>query len=293
MATAVARQGEPSLRGSDIAPILMPPVIALLVLVALDASLRRSIPLVGPGEGLSIDAVPRGMPGPASAAVPGSARHLGATTPEVVAGRSDGNAAPPGLVLPPGSLAAARVRLQALAAAAHETPDGARPASSNGDARVAALPLPPPRPDVAPLAGAGGADPRPAAVASYDRQTAVYEIASHTVYLPDGSRLEAHSGFGPDRDDPRSVGARMRGATPPNVYAIKPLDKLFHGVRALRLDPVGDGNMFGRDGMLAHTYMLGPKGDSNGCVVFKDYKAFLKAWDGGMIKSLAVVAKLG
>ena len=30
----------------------------------------------------------------------------------------------------------------------------------------------------------------------YDRQTAVYDICAHTVYLPDGTRLEAHSGLG-------------------------------------------------------------------------------------------------
>jgi hypothetical protein len=34
-------------------------------------------------------------------------------------------------------------------------------------------------------------------------------------------------------------------------------EELFHGVHAIRLNPVGGGNMFGRDGMLAHTYMLG------------------------------------
>ncbi len=28
----------------------------------------------------------------------------------------------------------------------------------------------------------------------YDQSTAVYDISAHTVYLPDGTRLEAHSG---------------------------------------------------------------------------------------------------
>jgi len=31
----------------------------------------------------------------------------------------------------------------------------------------------------------------------YDRQTAVYDIAAKMVYLPDGTRLEAHSGSAP------------------------------------------------------------------------------------------------
>jgi hypothetical protein len=35
--------------------------------------------------------------------------------------------------------------------------------------------------------------------------------------------------------------------------------------------------MFGRDGLLAHPYMLGPNGQSNGCVSFSDYPAFLDA----------------
>ena len=39
----------------------------------------------------------------------------------------------------------------------------------------------------------------------YDRQTAVYDISAHTVYLPDGTRLEAHSGLGSKIDDPRSL----------------------------------------------------------------------------------------
>ena len=36
----------------------------------------------------------------------------------------------------------------------------------------------------------------------YDRHTAVYDISAHTVYLPDGTRLEAHSGLGSRLDDP-------------------------------------------------------------------------------------------
>ena len=35
--------------------------------------------------------------------------------------------------------------------------------------------------------------------------TAIYDITSHTVYLPNGRRLEAHSGLGGHMDDPRSV----------------------------------------------------------------------------------------
>jgi hypothetical protein len=129
-------------------------------------------------------------------------------------------------------------------------------------------------------------------LARYDRWTAVYDISAHTVYLPNGTRLEAHSGLGDRQDDPRHVHERMRGATPPDVYELAPREQLFHGVQALRLKPVGGGNVFGRAGLLAHTYMLGPNGDSNGCVVFKNYEAFLQAFQSGEVKRLVVVAHL-
>jgi len=53
-----------------------------------------------------------------------------------------------------------------------------------------------------------------------------------------------------------------------------------------------DFRTLGRTGLLAHTYMLGPKGDSNGCVSFRDYSAFLHAYLGQKIKRLAVVTHL-
>jgi hypothetical protein len=130
-------------------------------------------------------------------------------------------------------------------------------------------------------------------VPMYDRQTAVYDIAAHTVYMPDGTRLEAHSGLGSQLDDPNSARVRMRGVTPPHLYDLKPRETLFHGVPALRLNPIGgDEAIYGRSGLLAHTYMLGPNGDSNGCVSFRDYNAFLQAYRNGEIKRLAVVARL-
>jgi hypothetical protein len=155
-------------------------------------------------------------------------------------------------------------------------------------------PLPPPRP-IAPLpperAGVGLGDAF-ARASAHDPSTAVYDISAHTVTLPDGTRLEAHSGLGDLMDDPRSVSTVDRGATPPHLYELTPREEIFHGVQALRLEPIGEGDMFGRNGLLAHTYMLGPRGDSNGCVSFKDYGAFLKAYQDGRIKRLAVVARL-
>jgi hypothetical protein len=127
----------------------------------------------------------------------------------------------------------------------------------------------------------------------YDRTTAVYDISAHTVYMPDGTKLEAHSGLGSKLDDPRYVNVRMLGPTPPHVYDLQPRETPFHGVPALRLNPVGgEDAIFGRTGLLAHTYMLGPNGDSNGCVSFKDYNAFLQAYRNGEVKRLAVVTRV-
>jgi Protein of unknown function (DUF2778) len=167
---------------------------------------------------------------------------------------------------------------------------------------IVLAPLPPPRPlespsPPRPLEAAPAT--RPLEVApppfkpgtAYDQWTAVYDISAHTVYLPDGTRLEAHSGLGDRIDDPRYVNERDHGATPPGVYQLTLRESLFHGVQALRLNPVGAGFTFNRVGLLAHPYMLGPNGDSNGCVSFKSYDAFLRAFQSGGVKRLAVVAE--
>jgi hypothetical protein len=129
--------------------------------------------------------------------------------------------------------------------------------------------------------------------APYDRQTAVYVITDKKVYMPDGTVLEAHSGLYDKIDDPRFVRLRMRGATPPHVYDMTMRENLFHGVEAIRLNPIGDSrDVFNRAGLLAHSYMLGPNGQSNGCVSFKDYETFLDAFKAGKITRLAVLARL-
>ena len=56
--------------------------------------------------------------------------------------------------------------------------------------------------------------------------------------------------------------------------------------------PIGDSPEFGKDGFLAYTYMLGSGGDSQGCIVFRDYSSFLQAYLKGEIKRLVVVAHL-
>lgn len=121
---------------------------------------------------------------------------------------------------------------------------------------------------------------------------AIYDISAHMVYLPSGERLEAHSGLGGMLDNPRYVKQKNRGPTPPHTYDLVMREKLFHGVAAIRLLPVDASKIYGRDGLLAHTYMLGPRGDSNGCVSFRDYRRFLAAFKRGEIKQLVVVPRL-
>jgi hypothetical protein len=153
---------------------------------------------------------------------------------------------------------------------------------------VAAIAPPPPAAKrVAPQQEAHN---KPAELPSHSSRTAVYDIAAHTVYLPNGEKLEAHSGLYEKMDDPRFVKVRMRGPTPPNVYDLTLREEVFHGVQAIRLNPVDEDKMFGRAGMLAHTYMLGPNGQSNGCVSFKNYQKFLQAYLNGKVDRLVVVA---
>ena len=141
--------------------------------------------------------------------------------------------------------------------------------------------------------------PRPTTIASAvaafsepDSKIAIYDIAAHTVYMPNGDTLEAHSGLGERLDNPRFVNVKMKGPTPPNVYRMSLRERAFHGVRAIRLNPVDETKMFGRDGMLAHTYMLRNRGHSNGCVVFSNYPAFLAAFQRGEVDRLVVVERL-
>jgi type VI secretion system (T6SS) effector TldE1-like protein len=150
----------------------------------------------------------------------------------------------------------------------------------------------PPKPTVA-KAGIGlGQTRKETPPLEDDGRTAIYDITAHAVYLPSGRRLEAHSGLGGFMDNPRHVHLRMRGATPPNVYSLTLRERMFHGVRAIRLNPVDGSRMYGRDGILAHSYMLGANGQSNGCVSFSNYPEFLNAFLKGEVTRLAVVERL-
>jgi hypothetical protein len=162
-------------------------------------------------------------------------------------------------------------------------PDAAEPAPQ---------PLPRARPKLASLGPVDGITLKPDADDALRRRTAIYDITAKTVYLPNGERLEAHSGLGEMMDDPQYKHVKMRGVTPPNTYHLTLRESLFHGVQAIRLNPVDEKAMFGRAGILAHSYLLGPNGQSNGCISFRDYPRFLSAFMRGEIDRIVVVVRL-
>jgi hypothetical protein len=169
-----------------------------------------------------------------------------------------------------------------------------------GTFRLAALP-PPPEEDIEPaplprarpkLASLPPAADMPLDDEALMARTAIYDIAAKVVYMPNGEKLEAHSGYGEYMDDIRHVRLRMRGVTPPNTYKLHLREALFHGEQTLRMTPIGNGNMHGRNGFLVHSYLLGPSGQSNGCVSVKDYPKFLAAFMRGEVNRIVVVDKL-
>jgi hypothetical protein len=153
-------------------------------------------------------------------------------------------------------------------------------------------PLPRARPKLASLTPLDGITVRPDEDDASRRRTAIYDITARTVYMPNGERLEAHSGLGELMDDPRYRHVKMRGVTPPNIYTLSLRESLFHGVQAIRMTPVDEKAMFGRAGILAHSYLLGPNGQSNGCISFRDYQKFLDAYLRGEVDRIVVVVRL-
>ncbi len=148
------------------------------------------------------------------------------------------------------------------------------------------------KPDL-PAGGVGRAFKDLFATPNMGNGVAIYDISAKTVYMPDGSRLEAHSGIGAMADQPRYANRKNVGPTPPGTYDLKLRESRFYGVEAIRLTPTSGSNQYGRDGLLAHSYLLrGGRAESHGCVAFKDYARFLAAYKKGKIKRLVVVPRM-
>ena len=123
-------------------------------------------------------------------------------------------------------------------------------------------------------------------------KVAYYDISAGVVHMPNGEKLEAHSGIGEMRDNPKYTHVTMRGPTPPGTYKLSMRETLFHGVAAIRLTPTNGVAPKGRVGLLAHSYLLRRRGDSHGCVAFADYKRFLSAFKRGDVDTMIIVPKM-
>ncbi len=123
-------------------------------------------------------------------------------------------------------------------------------------------------------------------------KVAYYDISAGVVHMPNGEKLEAHSGIGEMRDNPKYTHVTMRGPTPPGTYKLSMRESLFHGVAAIRLTPTNGIAPKGRVGLLAHSYLLRRRGDSHGCVAFADYKRFLRAFQSGQVDTMIIVPKM-
>ena len=184
-----------------------------------------------------------------------------------------------------------------------EVPDWARSKKAENDKKRKNYPqlayaAPEDPPMTAAVRASSAASPRCSAAAAREgfpgagSGIAVYDIKSATVYMPDGQKLEAHSGLGHMKDNPNYVKRKNRGPTPPNVYNLVMRERRYHGVEAVRMLPTDRGAMHGRDGMLAHTSLVRGTNGSHGCVAFKNYTSFLKAFKAGKVRKMIVVPDL-
>ncbi|MDB5525878.1 MAG: hypothetical protein JWM58_3641, partial [Rhizobium sp.] len=123
-------------------------------------------------------------------------------------------------------------------------------------------------------------------------KVAIYDVSNAIVYLPDGTKLPAHSGIGRMRDNPRYEHVTMRGPTPAGIYRLSMREKRFYGVEAIRMTSIDGRDPKNRTGLLTHTNLLRGQKGSHGCVAFQNYQPFLRAFKRGQITMLVVVPEL-
>lgn len=125
-----------------------------------------------------------------------------------------------------------------------------------------------------------------------DTRVAIYDVSNATVYMPDGTKLRAHSGIGHMRDNPRYEHVKMNGPTPAGIYRLSMREKRFYGVEAIRMTSIDGRDPKNRTGLLTHTNLLRGRIGSHGCVAFQNYEPFLRAFKRGEVKMLVVVPEL-
>ncbi|HEV7248553.1 MAG TPA: tlde1 domain-containing protein [Shinella sp.] len=123
-------------------------------------------------------------------------------------------------------------------------------------------------------------------------RVAIYDVSNATVYMPDGTKLRAHSGIGKMRDNPRYEHVKMNGPTPAGIYRLKMRERRFHGVEAIRMTSIDGRDPKNRTGLLTHTNLLRNQKGSHGCVAFQNYEPFLNAFKRGHITMMVVVPEL-
>jgi hypothetical protein len=123
-------------------------------------------------------------------------------------------------------------------------------------------------------------------------KVAIYDVSNATVYMPDGTKLRAHSGIGKMRDNPRYEHVKMTGPTPAGIYRLKMRERRFHGVEAIRMTSIDGRDPKNRTGLLTHTNLLRGQKGSHGCVAFQNYEPFLNAFKRGRVTMLVVVPEL-
>lgn len=123
-------------------------------------------------------------------------------------------------------------------------------------------------------------------------KVAIYDVSNATVYMPDGTKLRAHSGIGRMRDNPRFEHVKMTGPTPAGIYRLSMREKRFYGVEAIRMTSIDGRHPKNRTGLLTHTNLLRGRIGSHGCVAFQNYEPFLRAFKRGHITMMVVVPEL-
>lgn len=141
------------------------------------------------------------------------------------------------------------------------------------------------------LFGGGGRD-APRGWPGKNTKVAIYDVSNATVYMPDGTKLRAHSGIGPMRDNPRFEHVKMNGPTPAGIYRLSMREKRFYGVEAIRMTSIDGRDPKNRTGLLTHTNLLRGRIGSHGCVAFQNYEPFLRAFKRGQVNMMVVVPEL-